>query len=215
MIGVAEFEGWSFVNKDWWVDTAGDQDRVKFVRPAAIVAVANPDEWDDFGTVSPASTGDFDSTLRISNIPLQGIAPNTARLFFHSSWRPEDTQEASLTIKYNTTPQTVIELFRWTSDELDANFHADAPNEAIDIPALNPAGATQATLEFRMYKSRNDWWWAIDNLSMFTGAAPSAPDGVLRLVIDRDSREVKIVNNTPATVNLPRVFNYFGVRGPR
>ena len=27
LIGVSEFEGWTFVDKQWWINTAGDQDR--------------------------------------------------------------------------------------------------------------------------------------------------------------------------------------------
>ncbi len=177
LIGVAEFEGWSFVDRDWWVETAGNQDRGQFVSASGTVAVADPDEWDDFG--SPTNNGGefhlFDSTLRISSIPLQGVAPNTARLFFHSSWRHEvgfgGSQKASLTVKYNDPAATSIELFRWVSDETDPNFHGDAPNETINIPVLNPAGATSATLEFRLFDAANNWWWALDNLTMFTGAA--------------------------------------------
>jgi hypothetical protein len=205
LIGVAEFEGWSFVDRDWWGDTAGDQDRKLFISASGTVAVADSDEWDDFGTPSPASTGFYDSTLRVSAIPLQGIAPNTARLFFHSSWRPEvgngGSQKASLTVKYNDPAATTIELFRWVSEAEDPNFHAAAPNEAISIPVMNPAGATNATLEFRLFDAGNNWWWAVDNLSLFTGTAP-AQDGVLRLVVNRDTQQVKIVNNTAAAINL-------------
>ena len=200
LVGVAEFEGWSFVDRNWWVDTSGDQDRRLFVSASGTIAVADPDEWDDFG--APTAGGALmDSTLRISSIPLQGVAPNTAQLFFHSSWRFEDTQKASLIVKYNDPLATQRTLLDWSSIEGAPNFKPDAPNEAVSLPIMNPAGATSATLEFRMYDSGNDWWWAIDNLNMFTGAAP-AVDGALRLVINRDTQEVKIVNNTSSTVNL-------------
>lgn len=201
LIGVTEFEGWTFVDKDWWIDTAGDQDRSGFVSASGKIAVADPDEWDDFGTVGPASTGLYDSTMRISSIPLQGIAANTAKLFFHSSWRPEDSQKASLTVKYNDPGNTSIELFRWTSQEVDPTFKPDAVNEAINLDLQNPAGATNATLEFRIYDAGNDWWWAVDNINMFTGASP-ASDGALRLTIDRGTGQVSIANNTSATINL-------------
>ncbi|MCA9258709.1 MAG: hypothetical protein KDA61_05900, partial [Planctomycetales bacterium] len=41
----------------------------------------------------------------------------------------------------------------------------------------------------------------LDNMSMFTGAAP-AQDGVLRLIVDRDTGGVQIINNTSNPVNL-------------
>ncbi len=207
LVGVAEFEGWSFVDRDWWIETSGDQGRSKFVSASGIIAVADPDEWDDFGNPvpeppTPGREGHFDSTLRISNIPLQGIAPNTARLFFHSSWLPENTQKASLTVKYNDPTATSRLLLDWTSSEQDGpRFHKASENEAINLDLLNPAGATAATLEFRLYDARNDWWWAIDNVAMFTGAAPSQ-DGALRLVINRQTQSVRIVNNTSGPINL-------------
>jgi hypothetical protein len=201
LIGVTEFEGWTFVDKDWWITTAGDQGRGGFVSASGKIAVADPDEWDDFGITSPSSTGLFDSTLRISSIPLQGIAANTAKLFFHSSWRPEDSQKASLTVKYNNPAATTIELFKWTSQEADSTYKPDAVNEAINLNLMNPAGATTATLEFRLFDAGNDWWWAVDNISMFTGDSP-ASDGALRLTINRDTGQVSIANNTSAAVNL-------------
>jgi hypothetical protein len=202
LIGVAEFEGWSFVNRDWWVTTADDQDRSHFVSASGTIAVADADEWDDFSTQnSPTSYGHFDSTMRISNIPLQGAAVNSVNLFFHSSWRFEGIQKASLTVKYNDPAATTLPLLTWDSTEGSPNFKDDATNEAVSLPMMNPAGATQATLEFRMYDAGNNWWWAIDNLKMFTGAAP-AQDGVLRLTVNRDNGHIQIVNNTGATVNL-------------
>lgn len=201
LIGVTEFEGWTFVDKEWWINTAGDQERSGFVSASGKVAVADPDEWDDFGTVGPASTGLYDTTMRISAIPLQGVAANTAKLFFHSSWRPEDSQKASLTVKYNDPGATTIELFRWTSQEVDPTFKPDAVNEAVNLNMMNPAGATTATLEFRLYDAGNDWWWAVDNVNMFTGASP-ASDGVLRLTVDRGTGQVSIANNTSATINM-------------
>ena len=201
LIGVTEFEGWTFVDKDWWINTAGDQDRSGFVSASGKIAVADPDEWDDFGTVGPASTGLYDTTMRISKIPLQGIAANTAKLFFHSSWRPEDAQKASLTVKYNDPGATTIELFRWTSQEVDPTFKPDAVNEAVNLNLMNPANASEATLEFRLYDAGNDWWWAVDNINMFTGASP-ASDGALRLTIDRGTGQVSIANNTSSTINM-------------
>src|SRR5262249_1402025 len=47
----------------------------------------------------------------------------------------------------------------------------------------------------------NDWWWAVDNINMFTGASP-ASDGALRLTIDRGTGQVSIANNTSGTINL-------------
>ena len=225
-IGVLEFEGWRIVDRDWWVNTAGGQQRENFVSASGSIMVADPDEWDDFpfesGTLSPQEYGRFDSTFRISGIDLQGIAANTARLTFFSSWRDEfdddssspdpngrtggplyvpNNQTASLKVIYNDPGSTELDVFTWDSDPDSPNFKDDAVNEFVNVPLLNPVGATSATLEFRLSNAANDWWWAIDKINMFDGNSPSL-DGALRLMIDRDTKDVKIVNNTGATVDL-------------
>ena len=48
-VGAAEWKGWSFADKDWWVQTAGDLRRAEFARGQGNVAIADPDEWDDIG----------------------------------------------------------------------------------------------------------------------------------------------------------------------
>src|SRR5262245_48100397 len=211
--GVAEFEGWSFVNKDWWIATAGDQDRSQFANARGIIAVADPDEWDDFPSFTPSpddiaplpgAVGPFDAKLTTPSISLAGVAANQAKVFFHSSWRPEDTQQASLKAIYNNSVTETI--LQWDSRETisgspNPNFKPDAPNEALTLDLKNPAGATSVKLEFRVFDATNDWWWAFDNLQVFTGNAP-ASDGVLRAIIDRTTGNVKIVNNMGEVVNL-------------
>ena len=212
-IGVLEFEGWRIVDRDWWVQTAGGQDRQDFVSASGSVMVADPDEWDDFpnesGTQNPTEIGLFDSTLKIANIPLQSIAENTANLSFFSSWRPEafddgdntNNQSASLRAIYDDGASTVVDLFTWDSDEASPNYKPDATNEFVNVALQNPTGANNVTLEFRLFNAANDWWWAIDNLNMFTGTSPGT-DGVLRLIIDRDTKDVRIVNNTGNPIDL-------------
>lgn len=207
--GADEFEGWSFVDKDWWIATAGNQDRGLFSNASGIIAVADPDEWDDFGFPAPSSLGSFDAKLTSPSIALGGVGVNQAKVFLHSSWRPEDNQKASLTAKYNNGAN--VEIFRWESKEKiddglggeipNPKFKDDAPNEGLTFDLANPAGASSVQLEFRVFDASNDWWWAFDNLQVFTGTAPSA-DGVLRAIIDRTTSSVKIVNNTGAAVDL-------------
>jgi len=209
--GVKEFEGWSFVDKDWWITTSGGQDREFFSNARGIVAVADPDEWDDFPsfTPSPDDLGSYDAKLRTPSIALGGIGANQAKVFFHSSWRPEDDQKASLTAFYNTGAS--VELFRWESRENisdgvggtipNLNFKDDAPNEGLTYDLQNPAGATSVQLEFRVFDAANDWWWAFDNLQVFTGDAP-ASDGALRAIVDRLTGNVRIVNQTGSAVQL-------------
>ena len=54
MVGdpVPEFNGWVFLDKQWWIDTAGNQNRVLFTYGIGNVAVADPDEADDGAGIS-------------------------------------------------------------------------------------------------------------------------------------------------------------------
>ena len=203
--GVVEFEGWRFVDKEWWIRTAGDQRRGEFLNATGIVAVADPDEWDDFGNPRPEDLGFFDARLRTPSIDLAGVGENEARAFFHSSWRDEEIQKATLTAHYNNGSS--IEVLRWDSaptladDSPNPFFKDDAPNEAITVDLLNPAGASAVELEFRVFDAENNWWWSFDNLKVFTGDAP-ASDGALRTIINRDTGNIRMVNATGEPISL-------------
>ncbi len=206
--GVTEFAGWRFVNKDWWILTAGDQGRSQYLSGSGIVAVADPDEWDDFGgpagaenNLDPAN-GLFDSTLVTPLISLSGISANEAKLSFHSSWQREDLQTATLMAVYDrgTANESTVPLFRWASEIGDPDLKPDATDESLTVDLQNPDGASNVQLEFRLL-GNNDWWWAVDNVNVFTGAGPGE-DGVLRAIIDRDTGDVKIVNRTGEPVDL-------------
>lgn len=213
LTGVAEFEGWSFVSKEWWQTTAGDQGRNDFLNARGIIAVADPDEWDDFGTPQPEDIdtnndeekNDFSARLLTPSINIASAETNGLKAFLHSSWRPEDSQKATINAIYDGGEP--IEILRYESDENLADetpnpfFKDDATNEALTLDLMNPAGASSVQLEFRLFDAGNDWWWAFDNLQVFTGASP-ASDAVLRLVIDRDTQEVTIENNTGAAIDL-------------
>ncbi len=82
--GRPEWRGWSFAFKDWWWQRVDNQNRSLFTRGRGFVAIADPDEWDDFANNSSL----FNAFMTTPAIAL----PNTitsASLAFDSSWRPE------------------------------------------------------------------------------------------------------------------------------
>lgn len=166
--GVTEWSGWSFADKDWWIAAAGDQDRGLFSKGSGVVAIADPDEWDDKG--DPEALGFFHSFLRTPSIDLTGVEANTAILKFDSSWRDEDSQTAIIEVSYGGGDP--VEVLRWESDPNSPNFHDDAPNETITVPLNNPDGAGSMVISFGMIDAGNDWWWAIDNIEVIEGVAP-------------------------------------------
>lgn len=229
--GVTEYEGWSFVSRDWWIASAGDQTRSQFIGGSGIIAVADPDEWDDFGTPGPSSISSppdftnpsfpngYDAKLSTPSIDLSS-APSgeDVKVFFNSSWRPEVLQKATLTATFNDVQTTQYELLRYESEQTledespNPFYKEDAQNEGVLIPLVDdtanggsdfsvPVGATSMSLEFRLFDAGNNWWWAFDNIQVFTGDAPPVV-GTLKAVVDRDTNNVKIVNETDSPVDL-------------
>jgi hypothetical protein len=176
--GVKEWEGWSFANKAWWVAAAGDQQRGEFALGQGTVAVADPDEWDDKGNPINGNpfAGYYNALFKSPAISLAGAVPSAVKLSFSSSWRdeccddgPTDTnnQTARIRVSYDNGTN-FSELLRWESNPSSSFFKNDATNESVVVNLNNPAGASSAILEFGLLGAGNDWWWAIDNINVFT-----------------------------------------------
>jgi hypothetical protein len=174
--GVTEWEGWSFADWQWWVRAAEDQRRSEFTNARGTIAIADPDEWDDIG--NPKQLGLYNTFLTTRSIDLTGVEPGSVFLKFDSSWRPEccddvdfaNNQTASVTVSYdNGDPITVL---YWDSQPASPTFKPDAPNETVVLELANPPGASTLTVTFGLTQAYNDWWWALDNIEVRTGATP-------------------------------------------
>lgn len=175
--GVTEWEGWSFANKNWWATAADDQQRSQFTLGQGNVAVADPDEWDDKG--APIATtpfaGYYNARMSTGVIPLVGVSPGGAKLAFSSSWRaeccdegPESANDQTAIIQASYDGGAFVEVMRWQSDDNSTFYKPDATNETVVIDLENPVGASNVKLRFGLLNAANDWWWAIDNLEVFT-----------------------------------------------
>jgi len=167
--GVTEWAGWSFANKDWWIETAGDQDRSLFTLGSGTVAIADPDEWDDDDRIAdPISDNPYDTWLSTPAIDITGVEAGMLQLTFDSSWRPEFDdnyhQTASITASFDGGDP--VEVLLWESDEVSPNYKPYATNETVVVDLGNPEGATSMVLTFGLYDAGNDWWWAIDNIEV-------------------------------------------------
>ncbi|MFJ2953962.1 phosphocholine-specific phospholipase C [Streptomyces sp. NPDC087270] len=165
--GTAEEQGWSFMTKRFWL-ASDSQDRGNFTRGLGIVAVADPDDWDDTG--SPSSKGRFDSTL---SSPAVAIPSGTAELYlgFDSHYRQEAPQTATVTAAFDTGEETVLLTYSGAATGND-NAGGDAENQLITRKIAVPAGAAAVTLKFRMFDAGNNWYWAIDHVRI--GLTPVA-----------------------------------------
>lgn len=178
--GVFEWEGWTFTTREFW-QFASQTDAASFTNGTGTIAVADSDEFADFGATSasdPAGTGDvtrpMSTILKSPSINIAGVPANDLYLQFDSCWRPEDTannQTAEITVDYGSGPVVVL---HWDSNASSPDFHGiDAAgaanlNENVLIPLNNPAGATTAQLAFRYLNGSNNWFWAIDNIQVGT-----------------------------------------------
>lgn len=68
--GTDEWRGWSFTTSKFWTSADG-QDRADFTKGSGVIAVADPDEWDDFNGGSDTGT-DFETTLASPKVWLGG-----------------------------------------------------------------------------------------------------------------------------------------------
>ena len=100
--GAPEYEGWTFLLKDFWIDQqdTGDgtgQGRSGYTNGVNIVALADPDAYDGFVSINPDL---FNASLSTPPIYLNGAEENTATISFASSWRQEGTQTAELQVEF-------------------------------------------------------------------------------------------------------------------
>jgi hypothetical protein len=190
--GVEEWRGWSFADPISWA-SVDEQRRSEFTRGQNVIAVADSDEFDDAGNALP--DGGYATFLATPTINIAGVAANDLFLRFSSSWRPEGNQTATITATYNNGAP--VEVLRFTTAGDTAK--PDATNDKLVIPLNNPAGATNVELEFGYFDSKNNWWWAIDELELFNGE-PQIFNETMHVTIDRDSGAVTLVNNTGGEV---------------
>ncbi len=175
-VGVKEWEGWSFADKNWWINAAQNQGRSEFTLGQGSVAVADPDEWDDRGAPASGSPfrGYFNAWMQTPPIDLGSTAPGSAKVTFASSWRDEccddgpqtNSQTAVVRASYDGGA-TFGEALRWNSTPGSALFKDDATNEQVLLNLNNPANASSVILQFGLINAGNDWWWAIDNLEVY------------------------------------------------
>lgn len=214
--GMTEWAGWSFASKDFWGVVTDDQGRQQFTKGKKVVAVADPDEWDD----RAHAVGYFNSFMTTRPISLVGVPANSAFLKFDSSWDYEayddcdgtkwpacpatNNQTATITVSYNGGAQ--IEVLKWDSDggsngsynpspAVSPTFHDTAYNESVTVQLNNPPGATNVVITFGLTLGGNDWWWAVDNILVNAGQKPptitSAPK--LTTVTEGDYVELTVV----------------------
>jgi hypothetical protein len=172
--GVEEWEGWSFVQPAFWLFVK-DSNRSQFTKGTGLIAVADPDNWDALG--NPEAIGTYNTLLETPGINITGVGAGMLKLAFDSSWRPEDTQTAIVEANYGNG---WVEVLRWESVSNSPFFHGDNTNESVLLSLSNPAGASSVMFRWGVINATDDWWWALDNVTV---SAVPEPASALMLVL--------------------------------
>ena len=196
-LGMPEWRTWAIVNLEWWTATAEDQRRSEFTgvhndgKGIGKGAVSDPDEWDDWaGNGDPDAISRWNGHLITPSIKIKGAAAKSLVLTLDSSWRPEDTQSAEITVSFDGGAEKRILFFE--SVGIDAGAHTlvtiptlkmdeedikdgEQINETLEIPIDNPANAAEMVISFGVLDAQNDWWWAIDNIQLVSTAFSVEP----------------------------------------
>lgn len=185
-----ELRGWRVNDADSWLASADGQERWLFTKGGigsrGSILVVDGDEYDD-GTELDTGVdhGAMNATLNLPAIPLTGIAANSVRLEFDSSFRPEDPGVAGQRgrLQWNqdggNTFLTLLDLNDTPAGGTGFEFINLSYEEAAGA-AFNLGNATSGDLRLRFnYLSGNDWWWAIDNLRVTATKTETAAAAVI------------------------------------
>jgi hypothetical protein len=199
--GPPEFFGFTFLDKNAWITTAGNQERDDFTKGTGTVMVADPDEYDDTVDIDPDQ---FNVFIRTPVISTTGIAANNLRLNFDSSFRPYDGMAGLVDVSFDggTTFANVLTLD--TPSTPGGESSLARANESVSIRLNNPGNGGGLVVRFAMSDAGNDWWWAVDNLVVAT------PDALTLTLEVANNGELVIANRTDEAVYL----DYYEIASP-
>ncbi|MGI9822656.1 alkaline phosphatase family protein [Agromyces sp. Marseille-Q5079] len=161
--GKSEWRGWTFATPAFWAAAQGGQGREDFSKGSGVIAVADNDEWDDGNTPGEQL---YASTLTSPAIAVAG--GSTVHVNFDSNYRQTGPQVAALDVSFDGgAPQR---LFEYSTAVLGDQVYLQ--NRTLTQPVAVPQGAASMKLSWVIEKATNDWYWAVDDVSV--DAAPRA-----------------------------------------
>nr|WP_272952022.1 NEW3 domain-containing protein [Streptomyces filamentosus] len=166
--GTEELNGWSFLSRQFWFPAG--QERGAFGRSLGVVAVADPDDWDDTG--SPSGRGTFDSTLTTPPVAIPAGTP-TLYLGFDSHYRQESPQEAEVTVVFDTGATSRVLHYSGAASG-NTNGGRDQQNRLVTCSFPVPVDARSVKVGFRVHHAGNNWFWAVDNIRLGTSPVADA-----------------------------------------
>jgi MYXO-CTERM domain-containing protein len=171
--GPPEFFGFTFHDKQSWINTEGDQNRSAWVGGTGTVMLADPDAYDD-GPIDIAGQL-YNVRITTPAISLAGVTANSVILGFDSSFRVEGNQTALVDVTFDGINFT--NLLTYNSSLLT---DGDTINALQALAVNNPSSGTMR-FRFSLVNAENNWWFAVDNVSV-TGTIPEPSAGLLSLL---------------------------------
>lgn len=170
-----EFQGWRVFDVDSWVATEGNQDRIVWtdggVGTHGQALVADADAYDD-GT--DIDTAKFNAYVKLPAIDLSTVAPNSINVSFDSFWKNETTQMGKVDVSYDGGVN-FTNVLTYDSAVL-ANDEIINKRESL---AINNPGAGSLVVRFGLVEGSNDWWWAIDDVTVSGSLVPEPSSATL------------------------------------
>lgn len=166
-----EFFGFTIFDKESWIAAAGDQGRGSFTRGTGNVVVADGDEYDDGTEIDPDQ---FNVFLTTPTIPL---AEANAQLKFDSSFRPYPTMTGLVDVSFDDG-DTWENLLTLNDETVEGGTSSLARANVREVVPLNNEAGAEALVRFGMVDAGNDWWWAVDNVSVEVPGEGEAFEGI-------------------------------------
>ncbi len=168
--GPIEFFGFTLMNKESWIATAGNQARDTFTKGTGTVVVADGDEYDD---LTPGIEPDLMNVfLMTPEISLSGVAADSVVIEFDSSFRPYDTMTGLVDVSFDGGSSYTNLLTLDTASTPGGESSLDRADESVMLPVSNPADGN-LMVRFGYVTTGNDWWWAIDNVQVSVVPEPT------------------------------------------
>ena len=197
--GPSEFFGFTFMDKEQWIATAGNQARDTFSRGSGNVMVADPDEYDDLGDIGDDQFNVFIQTPAIDI----SSDPSSATLSFDSSFRPYDTMTGLVDVSFDGGATFTNLLTLDTAGTPGGTSSLDRADEAVSLPLGAGGSETSAIVRFGMTDAGNDWWWAVDNVDVTTGGSSQFSEDFDSIMLSPFFSSSELANTGPAWANLP------------
>ena len=162
--GTTEWQGWSFATPEFWT-SADTQARGEFSKGTGVIAIGDPDEWDDFNGGSGGQADSFDSVLRSPLVSLGSTGDRNLNLSFDSSFRPYADQTGEVLVSLDGGEFTSL-LVLDTATVPGGASSLSRIDESVSLEFSVPGSTEDVAFRFEFKDADNDWWWAIDNVSL-------------------------------------------------